>query len=69
MSTPFSGSRAYEPAAAPTNINDVQADLEAIVLRDDRGGAFTYYKLRDLGTALGFKVDWSGEKGIFIETK
>lgn len=45
------------------------AALDAIVLKDDVGGAYTYYKLRDLGTALGFTVDWSADKGIFIETK
>ncbi len=69
MSTPFSGDRAYEAASAPTNIDGQRAALGAIVLKDDQGGAFTYYKLRDLGTALGFAVDWSAEKGIFIETK
>ena len=68
MKTPFSGNRAYSPATAPTNINGAPAALEAIVLLDDSGGAYTYYKLRDLGTALGFQVDWSAEKGIFIET-
>ena len=69
MKTPFSGNRAYEPATAPTNINGQTAALEAIVLKDDAGGAYTYYKLRDLGKALGFLVDWSAEKGIFLETK
>ena len=69
MHTPFSGDRAYEAATAPTNVNGAQAALEAIVLKDDAGGAYTYYKLRDLGTALNFKVDWSAEKGIFIETE
>ena len=69
MSTPFSGNRAYENATAPTNINGQTAALEAIMLKDDKGGAYTYYKLRDLGASLGFKVDWSAEKGIFIETK
>lgn len=68
MKTPFSGNRAYSLATAPTNINGAPAGLEAIVLLDDNGGAYTYYKLRDLGTALGFTVDWSAEKGIFIET-
>ena len=69
MNTPFSGNRDYENATAATNVNGAPAALEAIVLKDDQGGAYTYYKLRDLGTALGFKVDWSAEKGIFIETK
>ena len=69
MHTPFAGNRAYSPATAPTNVNGQTAALEAIVLLDDNGGAYTYYKLRDLGAALSFKVDWSAEKGIFIETK
>lgn len=68
MKTPFAGDRAYSPATAPTSINGAVAALEAIVLVDDNGGAYTYYKLRDLGAALGFQVDWTAEKGIFIET-
>lgn len=69
MSTPFSGPRDYEPATAGTKLNNVSANLEAIVLKDDAGGAYTYYKLRDLGKALGFTVDWSADQGIFIQTK
>lgn len=69
MKTPFSGNRDYEIATAETRINGSPAALDAIVLKDDNGGAYTYYKLRDLGNALGFKVDWSAEKGIYIETK
>ena len=69
MSTPFSGNRAYEDATAPTNVNGAPVSLSAILLRDDAGSGYTYYKLRDLGDALGFKVDWTSEKGIFIETK
>lgn len=43
--------------------------MDAILLTDDAGSGYTYFKLRDLGEALGFTVDWSAEKGIFIETK
>ena len=68
LSTPFSGQREYAPAAAPTNVNGVPAALDAIVLTDDNGGAYTYYKLRDLGAAIGFVVDWSADRGIYIET-
>lgn len=68
MKTPFTGDRPYSTATASTNIDGVPADLEAIVLTDDQGGGHTYYRLRDLGTALGFLVGWSAEKGIFIET-
>lgn len=68
MSTPFSGARTYENATAATNINGEAAALDAIVLKDDNGGAYTYYKLRDLGEALGFNVGWSGDRGVFLET-
>lgn len=68
MSTPFTGNRAYISAAAPTNINGSAVPLSTIVLTDDNGNGYTYYKLRDLGTALGFLVDWSAKRGIYIET-
>lgn len=69
MTTPFSGDRSYTSATAPTKVNGKEIDIDAIVLEDDQGGAYTYYKLRDLGRALGFKVDWSTEKGIFVKTE
>jgi len=68
MSTPFTGDRPYTLPTSPTNVNGTVSNLEAIVLTDDQGGGFTYYKLRDLGQALGFNVGWSQEKGVFIET-
>ena len=67
--TPFSGQRAYKEVTDQTLVNGKAADLAAFTLMDDNGGGYTYYKLRDLGTALGFKVDWTAERGIFIETK
>ncbi len=66
--TPFSGQRAYTPATAQTIVDGVAMDLAAFILTDDDDGGYTYYKLRDLGSALGFLVDWSPERGIFIET-
>lgn len=69
MTTPFSGDRAYEAPKGQTRVNGQGENLDAIVLTDDRGGQYTYYKLRDLGNALGFRVDWSKEKGVFIETR
>lgn len=68
-STPFSGQRPYTMATAPTLIDGTAVDLSAFILNDDQGGGYTYYKLRDLGAALGFAVDWSAERGIYIETK
>lgn len=68
QNTPFSGPRSYEWTAVTTLVNGQTAELDTFQLKDDNGGAYTYYKLRDLGTALGFKVDWSSERGIYIET-
>lgn len=67
--TPYTGDRAYTKSASTTKINGTEVSLDAITLTDDNGGGHTYYKLRDLGDAIGFNVDWSNEKGIFIETK
>lgn len=69
MSTPFSGQRPYAPATAQTKINAAAVDLEGIVLTDDAGGAYTYYKLRDLANAIGFTVGWTADTGITIRTK
>ena len=68
MSTPFTGDRAYTVPTSETKVNGSTAALESIVLTDDSGNGYTYYKLRDLGTALGFTVDWSAEQGVFIQT-
>lgn len=67
-STPFSGERSYTVPTNPTNVGGAPSDLQAIVLTDDTGGAYTYYQLRDLGKKLGFNVSWNTEKGVFIET-
>lgn len=69
MNTPFSGDQLYTKSAAQTNVDGVNLDLDAITLTDANGGGYTYYKLRDLGSALGFTVGWSAEKGIYIETQ
>ena len=68
LKTPFSGDRAYKDNTAATKIDGVTVSLQAIVLTDDNGGGYTYYKLRDLGEALGFNVGWSSARGIFIES-
>ena len=44
------------------------ADLEAILLQDDAGAGYTYYKLRDLGEALGFNVTWAADTGITVDS-
>lgn len=67
-SVPFSGDRSYETSTAPTLIDGKAVELDSIILKDDIGNGYTYYKLRDLGKALGFNVGWDNHKGIFIET-
>ena len=66
--TPFSGNRTYSLPEAPTNVNGSASSLQAIVLTDDNGGDYTYYKLRDLGQALGFNVGYANDVGVFIQT-
>ena len=68
MTTPFSGDRAYTGGGQSVKINGQAVELTAINLLDDNGGGYNYFKLRDLGAALGFNVSWSAERGIFVET-
>ncbi len=68
MTTPYSGDRAYRDGSGSVKVNGQSASLESIILTDDAGGDYTYFKLRDLGTALGFQVDWSADRGVFLNT-
>lgn len=68
MKTPFTGDRSYSAANAVTMIDGEGVLMQAFVLVDDNGGGYTYYKLRDLGQALGFNVGWSAERGVYLET-
>lgn len=65
--SPFEKPRAYTRSGAPTTIDFESVYLDAITLTDDVGGGHTYYKLRDLGQALGFNVGWSAARGVFVE--
>jgi len=66
MSTPFSGDRTYEKSSSPTRVDGREVAMDAIALADDAGGGYTYYKLRDLGSVLGFEVDWTLTEGIIV---
>jgi len=68
MQTPFSGDRAYQANNGTVKVDGKDADLAAFQLVDDNGGAYTYFKLRDLGTALGFGVDFVNGQ-VTITTK
>ncbi len=66
---PFTG--ATWPCRRPqthTLVNGEAAQADAILLQDENGGGYIYYKLRDLGRLLGFNVDWSASRGVYIET-
>lgn len=65
---PFSAERECRPAPQQANVNGSLTTLNAFTLTDDNGGGYTYYPLRELGEALGFRVDWSAQRGVSIET-
>lgn len=65
---PFSGEQPCRALDEPTNVDGELLELEGIRLLDGNGGGYTYYKLRDLGRALGFNVGWNGDRGVFLET-
>ena len=59
LSTPFSGARTYKMDSSTTDVNKFwEPKLKPIVLTDDKGGGYTYYKLRELGEVLGFNVSF-----------
>ena len=68
MQAPFSGDRRYQKSDAKTVIYGESIPFTAILLTDDQGGGYTYYKLRDLGKVLNFNVGWSNSRGIYIES-
>lgn len=64
----FPASRAYHPLTATIYVDGRPVELDAILLTDDEGNGYTYYKLRDLGRALGFDVSWNAADGITVDT-
>ncbi|MDE6589646.1 MAG: hypothetical protein K2K53_04725 [Oscillospiraceae bacterium] len=59
LTTPFSGSRTYKLDESATFVNRFwEPKLKPIILYDDNGGGYTYYKLRELGEVLGFNVSY-----------
>lgn len=61
LSTPFFGDRTYQNGTNQTTVNGAARNIASIVLTDDNGGDYTYYKLRDMGRNLGFNVSYIGE--------
>ncbi len=68
MDTPYEGDRACQRLAETTEVDGEARHIAAIRLFDDNGDGYTYYKLRDLGQYLGFRVDWSSARGVYVET-
>lgn len=66
--TPFQGDRSYRAVYDDTMVDGVGRAIQAILLTDDSGGGYTYYKLRDLGRILDFNVSWSNDRGVYLET-
>lgn len=58
----------YEVNTMPVLFDGQAVSLEGIVLTDVHGGGHTYFKLRDLGAAVGLHVDWTAEGGIILNT-
>ncbi len=68
MDTPYEGDRACQRLGETTEVDGAARHIAAIRLFADNGDGYTYYKLRDLGQYLGFQVDWSPERGVYVET-
>ena len=65
---PFHSAMEYTMLDEPTYVDSVAQNLEAIRFEYQNGG-YTYYKLRDLGEALGFNVGWdNATQRIYIES-
>lgn len=69
MSSPFSGDQVYTENQAAVLVDGAKSGLAAITITDASGKAYTYFKLRDLGQALGFDVRWDAQaRAIIIDT-
>lgn len=68
LMSPFDSDQPYRNGSGNVMVNGKTVHLDAIVLTDKQGGGYTYFKLRDLGDALGFQVDWSARDGITVKT-
>ncbi|MEG2454932.1 MAG: WG repeat-containing protein, partial [Oscillospiraceae bacterium] len=60
---PSGGKQPYRYNRAPLTIDGTAVLLDSYVI-----GQNTYFKLRDLGDALGFTVGWSAQTGVTIAT-
>lgn len=69
LSTPFSDDRTYKLDESAAFVNRFwEPKLKPIILYDDNGGGYTYYKPRELGEVLDFNVGWGQDRGLYMET-
>ena len=66
MSTPFTGDQSYTANQSTVLVDGAETALEAITLTDASGSGYTYFKIRDLGQALGFDVTWDSAAGAIV---
>ncbi len=64
--TEYTGEQDYMKGNPTTRVDEFDLPLQSFTLQN---GSYTYYKLRDLGQALGFNVCWDSKAGrVIIET-
>ncbi|MEG1577491.1 MAG: WG repeat-containing protein [Oscillospiraceae bacterium] len=69
MSTPFYGCQIPGANKPQTMVNGTLTPMDTLSLADSDGNGYTYYKIRDLGKALGFDITYDGATGtIGIDT-
>ena len=61
------GGTAYAFTQA-VEVDGEKVEFQMYALKDASGNGTNYVKLRDVGVALGFKVDWTRERGVIVET-
>ncbi len=68
--TPLPSEATAENYRAVITVDGVGCPMDAyLITAPGAAGGNFYFKLRDLGTAIGFNVGWSQERGVYIETQ
>jgi hypothetical protein len=64
LTLPFEGARPHKPTSSVIYFDGVVYEFEAYFIDD-----FNYFKLRDIGSLVGFEKDWENEtKTVIINT-
>ena len=61
LTLPFEGPRPHIPTPSMLYFNGVEYEFEAYLIDD-----YNYFKLRDIGSLMGFNVDWENETRTVI---